>query len=301
MKIACCWLYAITKYGYPPSIPDTFRVLEEMAALGFQYVELEGVGPDNTRAVADARYELKQRCDDLGLRVINFCPILPGAVSLDPVTRQQALDLFELGVEVANDLGCELVQVDSFTPPLTFIGETPYKEAIRHGEQYRVQVDPAFSWEQLWEVLVESTRRCAAIAGDANLRLSMEPRVGEIISNTDALLRLMDAVDDDNFFAVLDTGHQHAQKELLPLSVEKLNGRIAYLHVSDNDGRTNEHRELGQGTVDWEGLFTALEKHSFDGYVAVDIGKVDSKVEDLDGAYRRSIAFLENLAERIGF
>jgi sugar phosphate isomerase/epimerase len=296
MKIACCWLYAITKYGYPPSIPDTFRVLEEMAALGFQYIELEGVGQANTRAMADVRRELKRRGDDLGLRVINFCPILPGAVSLDPATRQQALDLFKLSVEVANDLGCELVQIDSFTPPLTFIGETPYKEAIRHGQQFRVGVDPAFRWEELWEALVDSTRRCAAIARQANLRLCMEPRVGENISNTDAMLRLMDAVDDDNFFAVLDTGHQHAQKEILPLSVEKLGRRIAYLHVSDNDGRTNEHRELGQGTVDWEGVFTALKKHAFDGYVGVDIGKV----EDLDGAYRRSKAFLENLSERIG-
>jgi sugar phosphate isomerase/epimerase len=299
MKIACCWLYAITKYGYPPSIPDTFRVLEEMAALGFQYIELEGVGPANMRAVADARHELKRRCDDLGLRVINFCPILPDAVSLDPTTRQQALDLFKLGVEVATHLGCELIQVDSFTPPLTFIGETPYKEAIRHGQQFRVQVDPAFRWEALWEVLVDSTRRFATIAHDANLRLCMEPRVGEIISNTDAMLRLMDAVGDDNFFAVLDTGHQHAQKEILPLSVEKLGNRIAYLHVSDNNGRTNEHRELGQGTVDWEGVFTALKKHAFEGYVGVDIGRVEGQLEDLDGAYHRSKSFLENLAERI--
>lgn len=299
MKISCCWLYAITKYGYPPSIPDTFRVLEEMVGLGFQYIELEGVGPANMRAVADVRHNLKRRCDDLGLRVINFCPILPGAVSLDPATREQTLDLFKLGVEVANDLGCELVQVDSFTPPLTFIGETPYQEAIRHGQQYRVLVDPAFRWEAMWEALVSSTRRCATIARNAGLRLCMEPRVGEIISNTDAMLRLMDAVGDDNFFAVLDTGHQHAQKEILPLSVEKLGGRIAYLHVSDNDGQTNIHRELGQGTVDWQGVFTALKKHAFDGYVGVDIGRVEGGLDDLDGAYCRSKAFLETLAARI--
>jgi len=300
MKIVCCWLYAISKYGYPPSIPDTFRVLEEMAALGFRYVEVEGVGPANLRAVADSRRQLKRHCDDLGLRVVNFCPILPGAVSLDSAIRRQTLDLFKLGVEVAGDLGCELVQVDSFTPPLTFIGETPYKEAIRHGQQYRVQVDPAFRWDALWEGLVDSTRQFATIARGANLRLCMEPRVGEIISNTDAMLRLMDAVRDDNFLAVLDTGHQHAQKEILPLSVEKLGSRIAYLHVSDNDGTTNEHRELGQGTVDWEGVFTALKKHAFEGYVGIDIGSVEGKLEDFDGLYRRSVAFLQKLYEQIG-
>src|SRR5207249_4222981 len=51
MKINCCWLYAISKYGYPPSIADTQRALGEMAALGFNAVELEGVREENLRAV----------------------------------------------------------------------------------------------------------------------------------------------------------------------------------------------------------------------------------------------------------
>jgi hypothetical protein len=43
MKISCCWLYAISKYGYPPSLEDTFKVLGEMRDMGFTSVELEGV------------------------------------------------------------------------------------------------------------------------------------------------------------------------------------------------------------------------------------------------------------------
>ena len=37
--------------------------------------------------------------------------------------------------------------------------------------------------------------------------------------------------------------------------------------------KTNEHLALGRGTVDWEGVFLALKKHGFDGYVAVDVGE----------------------------
>ena len=134
------------------------------------------------------------------------------------------------------------------------------------------------------------------MAKDAGLKLVMEPRVGENISNTDAMLRLLDAIDDNNFGAVFDTGHQNAQKEILPLSVEKLGGKIFYLHVADNDGCTNKHLKLGNGTIDWDGLFTALKKHRFNGYVAVDVGLVDN----LDKAYRESKRFLENLGRRIG-
>jgi sugar phosphate isomerase/epimerase len=119
----------------------------------------------------------------------------------------------------------------------------------------------------------------------------MEPRVGEIISNTDALVRLMDAVGDENFGAILDTAHLHAQKEILVLSVEKMAGRIYYLHVADNDGRENQHLALGDGTIDWRGLFACLRKHRFDGYVAIDVGRIP----EVDDAYRRSLRFLRDL------
>jgi len=295
MNISCCWLYAISKYGYPPSLPDTHRALGDMAALGFTCVELEGVGEENLRAVHGERKALKQRCDDLGLRVVNFCPVLPELVHSEKARRVHALELFKVAVETATFFGCQTIQTDSYTPPLEFVGDAPYREAISFGKRFQVKVDPAFRWNDLWGWLTDSIGACADEAGRADLKFCLEPRVGEIISNTDALLRLMDAVDNDDFGAVLDTGHQHAQKEILPLSVEKLGGRVHYLHVSDNDGQTNQHLALGRGTVDWDGVFMALRKHGFSGYVAVDVGRVP----DLDDQVRESKAFLEQLAARL--
>jgi sugar phosphate isomerase/epimerase len=296
MKISCCWLYAISKYGYPPSLPDTHRALEDMAGLGFTSVELEGVREENLRAVHDERKALKQRCDDLGLRVVNFCPVLPELVHPEKVRRVHALDLFKLAVETATFFCCETIQTDSYIPPLEFVGDTPYSEGINFGKRFQVKVDPAFRWSDLWGWLTDSIGACADEAGRADLKFCLEPRVGEIVSNTDALLRLMDAVENDNFGAVLDTGHQHAQKEILPLSIEKLGGRVQYLHVSDNDGQTNQHLALGRGTVDWDGVFLALRKHGFTGYVAVDVGRIP----DLDAQVRESKVFLEKLAARLG-
>ena len=91
------------------------------------------------------------------------------------------------------------------------------------------------------DALVDAFGRCFDIAAEAGLKFCLEPRVGEQIANTDALLRLIDACGRPNFGAVLDTAHLHAQKEILPLSVEKLGKRIFYLHVADNDGMKNDH------------------------------------------------------------
>jgi sugar phosphate isomerase/epimerase len=296
MKISCCWLYAITKYGYPPSLPDTFRVLKEMQALGFENVELEGVRRENLLAVYGQRQALKTFCDGEGLKVINFCPVLPGSVSLERQEREEAWDLFKRGIEIANLFGCATIQCDSFTPPLKFRGDSPYKESISYGKHFSVEVDPAFEWPRQWEAMVESFSFFTREAKKAGLRFCVEPRVGEMLGNTDAILRMMDAVGDENFGAVLDTAHLNAQKEILALSVEKLARRIFYVHAADNDGRVNEHVAAGRGTVDWDGVFQGLKKHRFSGYVAVDVGMV----ADLDEQYRESVRFLEGKASSHG-
>jgi sugar phosphate isomerase/epimerase len=292
MKISCCWLYAISKYGYPPSIPDTFRVLGEMKALGFEYVELEGVRRDNLTAVYEARHELKKFTDSEGVKVINFCPVLPDSVSLDRKKRKAACDLFKRAIEIANHFGCYTIQGDSFTPPLRFKGDTPYKESLSYGKHYAVEIDPQFRWARQWDAMVETFSFMAREAKKAKLKFCVEPRVGEMLSNTDAILRMMDHVGDDNFGAVLDTAHQNAQKEILALSVEKLGKRIFFVHAADNDGRVNDHVAAGRGTVDWDGVFQGLKKHKFSGYLAIDVGMVP----DIDEQYRESFAFLKKKA-----
>ncbi|MDR7537870.1 MAG: sugar phosphate isomerase/epimerase family protein [Armatimonadota bacterium] len=294
MKINCCWLYAINKYGYPPSIADTYKVLGEMAAMGFDAVELEGVREENLRAVWAARADLKRRCDDLGLRIINFCPVLPDLVSPDDGRRRAALDLFRLATQAAVDFGAPTIQVDSYAAPVEYVQHRPYHDAVEFRRQFHVRIPPGFSWERTWASLVETIRACASLAEDAGLRLCLEPRVGELVSNTDALLRLMDRVDSPVFGAVLDCGHLHAQKEILPLSVEKLGSRIFYVHASDNDSRDNDHLAPGRGTVDWEALIAGLRRHGFDGYIGIDVGGVP----DLEAQYVEGLAFIRRLLER---
>jgi sugar phosphate isomerase/epimerase len=83
----------------------------------------------------------------------------------------------------------------------------------------------------------------------------------------------------------LDTGHQYAQKEILPLSVAKLKDRLMYLHLSDNDSTKNDHFVPGNGTIDWIGLFEALKINNYQGYAGLDIAKTN---EELSVSYLKA-------------
>lgn len=127
--------------------------------------------------------------------------------------------------------------------------------------------------------------------------MTVEPRVGEMVPNTDSILRLIDYINDPNLGAVLDTAHLHAQKEIIPLSVEKLGDRIFYVHTADNDSCTNDHNKVGDGTIDWENTLLALKKHNYSGYFAIDVKP--RNIEDIDKEYIESREYLEKIAQKI--
>ncbi|MBD3186399.1 TIM barrel protein [Candidatus Bathyarchaeota archaeon] len=292
IKTSCAWLYAISKYQYVNKIEDIFSAIEDMAGLGFKAIEIETIRTENLNTQLEHKQELKEHVDSLGLKVINLCSV--NEALLRP-GWQDHLDFFKKSAELAVYLDCPMIQLDSFVPPLQFKSELPYKDSIKFGVDLKVEVDPNFKWEDHWNLVVDSVKACNEIAMDHGLKLCMEPRVGETIANSDAMLRLMDWVDSENFGAVLDTGHLHGGKEIIPLSVEKLNRKIFYVHASDNDGRDNLHLGVGKGTVDWEGTLRALDKHGFDGYIAIDIGNIP----DIDEENIRSVKILEEIAQRI--
>lgn len=299
MKFLCCWLYAIDKYGFPPSIPDTFSALREMKELGFDYAELEGVSGPNLISVYEARHEIKKVLDEIDLRVINFVPVIPELRELDNEKRKYGREMFERGLEVATTIGTEFIQIDSFPPCLECLDGVQYdsENVTNYGARWRYRMAPEFSWERQWEVLVESVKWCVQKAKTVGLKLIVEPRVGEIISNTDGMLRLIEAVNEPNLGAILDTGHQYAQKEILPLSVAKLKDRLMYLHLSDNDSTKNDHFVPGNGTIDWIGLFEALKINNYQGYAGLDIAKTN---EELSVSYLKAKDIFTQYATQVG-
>lgn len=295
IHISSCWMYAISKFGYPPSLEDTFQALKNMRDFGLHYLEMECLLHENTQIIYQNRHEIKKRADDLGAKFVNISAVLPDMFSENPKISMQGMDDFKKAIEVADTCEAGSLMVDSFPPPLPFKGTQPYGNSVEFEQLFSVQVLPEFCFNTYYERLVKTYRQCAEFASKSHKQLCVEPRVGECIHTTDSFLRLYEHVQHANLGIVLDTAHLYAAKEMLPFSVEKLGKKITCVHLADNDSRTNAHNEVGTGTIDWEELFTALKKHQFDGYIAIDV----ANVPDLDKAYARSIDYLQGVLNKL--
>lgn len=298
-RVNLAWLYAITKYGYPPSLKDIFKVFDDAIRLGFNAIEIEAVGEANLRELEENRTMLKEYLEEKGLRIVNVAAIFREIIDPNESIRSRGIEMFRRAAELAVFFESPLIQIDTFTPPIEFIGRKPYETAIVFGERYHIRIPEDFSWKKFWTILVSSIKRCSQIARDYGLKLAIEPRIGETISNSDAMLKLIEDVAEENLGAVLDTGHLHAAKELIPLSIEKLSDKIIYVHISDNDGRDNYHWAPGKGTIDWDSVFIGLKRHRYSGYIAIDVGGLDIR-DRLDEEVAQAKLFVEEMGRKYG-
>jgi len=295
-----CWLYAITKYRYVPNLEEIMSAIDDADRLGFKYMELEGIG-SQLYTVADNRSTIREKCEEKGIKLIDFVPVLPDLMSPEDNKRRKAFDDFKTGCEVASYFETGLIQVDTFHLPIHV--ETPYDISKDFELIYRapsLKVDPKFEfWRYFDGVLVSSISKCNEMAEDHGLKLCIEPRTWENISNAWALELLIREIGSDNLGAVLDVAHLSAQKMNIIQCVEMLGKRIFYVHASDNDYLTEDHLEIGKGKVDWINLLKALKKQAYLGYIGIDIGGKLGLKPGLDRMYINTKEYLAKTMKKM--
>lgn len=138
-------------------------------------------------------------------------------------------------------------------------------------------------WEKVSKRYIEFMEECANLAKENGLRLAVEPRPRELISNTDALLRLFDAVPSENLGAVVDISYMHITREIPSISIKKLGDKIFTVHLSDNDGFTERHWAPGQGQIDWLQVIKALKFFAHIKTLNIDVSGIGIEQEIKDG------------------
>ncbi len=290
--IVACYLYTITRHGYPPAAQNTLQHMDEFSRLGFSSIELEGIREQHLEGMYQQRYELKQKADELLLEVPVFCIVMPGLCSPHREERDKNLERFKKGCEVAHVLGSVAVLDNAPLPPWQFPGDIPITRHYDEDVLAAATIPEDLNWETYWEGLTETFREACDLASAQGLNYHLHPCYGALVNSTDAYLLFAEAVKRDNLKFNLDTANQYYMKDNLFLSLLRLRDHINYIHISDNRGSKVEHLALGEGAIQWERFFEMLDRIGYTGKFGIDVGGAESAVSDLDSTYRDAARWL---------
>jgi sugar phosphate isomerase/epimerase len=290
--IVACYLYAITRHGYPPVAADSLAHVAEFKKLGFTSIELEGIRNEHLEGVHSIRTQIRDKADDLGIKIPVFCVVLPGLCSPDQAERELNLELFEKGCEVAVSLGSKVVLDNAPIPPWKFPAGIPITRHYDEEVLATASIPADLDWEVYWDALLDTFRHVCDIAADRGLTYQLHPCYGALVNSTDAYLLFAEALKRDNLRFNLDTANQFFMKDNLFLSLIRLKDHIDYIHLSDNRGSKVEHLSMGGGEIHWGRFFETLDRIDYKGMFGIDVGGAESDVPDLDKAYRSSAAWL---------
>jgi sugar phosphate isomerase/epimerase len=256
------WAFNIGPYAARPVPFD--EVGSRLGELGFDGMELGGFNAYPSPATMphqEQREALKEKVRGWGLEFSGLAADLWSQHLIDTDDPSAYIAEFEKNADFAADLGIKGVRVDTVQPP-TIHGAIDYDVAFRR--------------------VVDTWKECIRMAADRGLYVTWEVEPGFAFNKPSDVLRVLDAIRDDNFGVMYDTCHgqmvavvgarQHGAKETLPGGqlefIEKLSGRINHIHLIDSDNtchkdaegkdETSAHAPFGEGVIDFDALVPRL-------------------------------------------
>ena len=274
MKIGCAALYPITRYGFPYSFDNYLKAIVEMRSAGFDACELEINVDLDLNEYVERIEEIRQALARNEMTISSIIGVVHGAFSMDTDLADEYIRRFERLCQFTASVKCGNVCICAYMPPE--IEGVPGTEAYRGSPPLQVRVPEGFDWDAFWENAVTRLGEMARIAGRHGQNLIIENRVGDFVSTSDGVLKLIEDAGEPNAGCLLDVAHTHATKEHFSLVIPKLKKRLMYVHLADNDGTHSYHLPAGRGNINFPAIFQSLRSIGYDGYVNVDYGGVPS-------------------------
>lgn len=231
------WTDGVTEEHYP--------LLWRIKQWGFDGVELPLFA-----AETDALARLGRVLDDLGLERTAVCVCTPetNPISPDPAVRRAAADFLKERIDWCRVAGVE-----------TLCG--PFHSALG------ALVGRGRTAEE-WGWCVDVQREAAEYAGQAGVKLSVEPlnrfEVYFLNTNADAN-RLVAEVNHPNYGYLYDSFHSNIEaRDVYEDLVASASG-INHVHISENHRGTP-----GEGHVHWDATFRGLKAAGYEGWFTIE-------------------------------
>jgi len=134
-----------------------------------------------------------------------------------------------------------------------------------------------------WLQNLKTARALAKIAREYGVKIAIE-NVPEpypfLMKSVEDFERFYAQVNED-IGMVLDVGHSNVNGQTEHF-LNTFADRIVHLHLSDNDGKSDQHLGVGYGTVDWNGIASLLKKLSYNGTLVIEsVERVEESLQKL--------------------
>ena len=235
------------------------RVLEFIAEVGYDSVEINGFRPhphpEDYNNAAKCK-ELVHEIEGYRLGISGYAPPF-GDVPPAEVDSEIYLKAFRKSLAFCENCGIGTLRIDTVSSPKSF------------------SLD---EYESRFRCLTKTWHLAAEEAARMGVRVVWEFEPGFWLNKPSEVMRVVEAVDHENFTLLFDTSHaymgavvgarQTGNKELLSGGVAEygrlLGAMVGHLHLIDSDGglhnnETSAHVAFGQGKIDFTSVLEAMK------------------------------------------
>lgn len=120
----------------------------------------------------------------------------------------------------------------------------------------------------------DSIRTLADKASELGLKLCIEPTPGRALASSAEVLAFVRKLGHPGLYVLIDLGHNLITNEDPVEAVRAAVDRLGYVHIDDNDGKSDLHRALFDGVLKptvMAAFLQALQESGYDGTIGIEI------------------------------
>jgi sugar phosphate isomerase/epimerase len=246
------------KLGISTSIYRNYSIEEAISRIsshGYEGIELLGSDPHlyPYKPIPGQIDKIKRMTKDHDLEIVAYTPKQLGipinlCSPLDEI-REFTLEYLREGIKIANLLDSPMMVV---LPGRTILGQnriTAFNELKRNVKK-----------------LCEEAKNY-----DVKIAVEILPSFeSNILNTTDDIAEFFEGMNDENLGLLIDVGCLKVAKISMRDVVEKLKGRVIYVHLNDSDG-VNYHLPPGRGVINFRYFVRLLRGIGYEGFLTIEL------------------------------
>lgn len=172
----------------------------------------------------------------------------------DPEVRAEGLRRLEILAANASAIGTDLITLCTGT-----------RDPV---DQWRAHPDN--NSREAWHDLLVHMEKLVRLAEQYDIRLGIEPELGNVVNSAAKARHLIDALESDRLVVVLDPANLFEaepldqQRDIVSAAIDLLDDRIVMAHAKDRDAQSH-FVTAGQGVLDYDHFLGRLKASGFTG------------------------------------